>query len=494
MTATALLGLAAPGAGAAPDARDGQRVTAASTPLPAPLEAVRAAEAVKLYGDPAERPLDQRKTSLISLGDSEISGEGVGNYESPTDGPDNWCHRSKDAAIHRTGIPADVTYNVSCSGASTVNVRIGGSAQYADELVQSDSLAVKARNTRIKMITLVVGANDDLQFGPVVTDCTLDWFLLQGPCSPELEAGWQARIDGLVPKVTATVNDLRTVMRGAGYADGAYKLVVMGYPSPGGPDIHDNPNFPGKLAGGCTLADEDLAWARNEAVPSFERGIREAARLSGAHYLDNSRLFHGHEVCMDDTWVRGLTVAANPFPPDENAVRQSFHPNYRGHTAFAECFRQFYASASREGSCADPAGTAGVQVIDGAWDDKFRPLRNEATGTCVDADGESTANDTAAQGYACHGGRNQDWWYDGTRRTLHSALSHDRCLDVRGGSLTAGARLVLWDCHGNANQQFVRQGATLRPASSTGLCVTLPSATAGLVLRACTGAADQRFA
>ncbi|MFE5212912.1 ricin-type beta-trefoil lectin domain protein [Streptomyces sp. NPDC056600] len=487
MAATALLGLPAPGASAAPTA-------AASTPLPSALEAIRAAEAVTLYGDSAERPLDQRRTSLISLGDSEISGEGVGNYESPTDGPDNWCHRSKDAAIHRTGIPADVTYNVSCSGASTVNLRLGGAAQYADELPQSDNLAVKARNTKIKMIVVVVGANDDLRFGPVVTDCTLDWLLLQGPCSPGLRAGWQDRVDGLVPKVTSTVNDLRTVMRDAGYADSAYKLVLMGYPSPGGPDIRDNPDFPGKLAGGCTLADEDLAWARNEAVPSFERGIRQAARASGAYYLDNSRLFHGHEICMEETWVRGLTVASNPFPPDENAVRQSFHPNYRGHTAFAACFRQFYDSAFREGSCADPAGPAGVQVIEGAWDDAFRPLRNEATGTCLDAANVSSRNDTAVTGYGCHGQRNQDWWYDGTRRTVHTALSHDRCLDVRGGSVTAGTRLVLWDCHGNANQQFVRQSGTLRPASATGLCATLPSATADLVLRSCTGAANQRFA
>ncbi|NEE51067.1 hypothetical protein G3M55_41490, partial [Streptomyces sp. SID8455] len=90
--------------------------TIASTPLPPALETVRAAEATRLYGSPAERPLAERKTGLISLGDSEISGEGVGTYDPGTNGPDNWCHRSPEAAIHRTGIAADVTYNVSCSG------------------------------------------------------------------------------------------------------------------------------------------------------------------------------------------------------------------------------------------------------------------------------------------------------------------------------------------------------------------------------------------
>src|SRR4051794_29444248 len=74
-------------------------------PLPADLEQIRAAEATALYGDPAIRPMVDRRTGLISLGDSEISGEGVGTYEAGTDGPTNWCHRSPDAAIHRTGIP-----------------------------------------------------------------------------------------------------------------------------------------------------------------------------------------------------------------------------------------------------------------------------------------------------------------------------------------------------------------------------------------------------
>lgn len=382
-TAAALVGLTAPTASAAPAA-------AATTPLPPDLEKIRAAEATKLYGDPAERPLADRRTALISLGDSEISGEGVGTYEAGTNGPDNWCHRSPDSAIHRTGIPADVTYNVSCSGAYTGNIRIGGSKQYADELVQSDALAVKARNTKIKMIVLVAGANDDLQFGPVMTDCVTRYLTLQGACEPKYAPGWQARVDGLVPKVESTVADLKTVMRGAGYADSDYKLVLMGYPSPIGPDIHDNPNFPGKLPGGCLGYDSDAAWGRNAAVPAFERGMRRAAQESGAFYLDNSRLFQGHEVCMEDAWARGLYVdVSNPFPPDSNSVRQSFHPNARGHGAFASCLTQLYNSGYREAGCADSAGTGTPKLYQGGWDDAYRPLKNAGTGTCADAKGEA---------------------------------------------------------------------------------------------------------
>ncbi|MER7025875.1 MULTISPECIES: ricin-type beta-trefoil lectin domain protein [Streptomyces] len=466
----------------------------AGAPLAPRVEAARAREATRLYGDPAVRPLAERKTSLISLGDSEISGEGVGTYEPGTNGPDNWCHRSPDSAIHRTGVPADVTYNVACSGAYSRNIVIGGDKQYADEEVQSDSLAAAARNTRVKMIVLMVGANDDLQFGPVMTDCVTRWLTLQGTCEPKYQPGWQARVDALVPKVEQTVGDLRTVMRDAGYGDGDYRLVLMSYPSPIGPDMTDNPNFPGKLPGGCTGYTSDSAWGRNTAVPAFERGVRKAANASGAEYLDTSRLFHGHEVCTEDTWARGLYVdVANPFPPDANSVRQSFHPNARGHAAFAACLTQFYDSGLREASCADPASTGKPQLYPGAWDDAFRPLRNAATGTCADLTGGASANGTAVGGWDCLGQRNQGWWYDSGERSLHTELTHDRCLDVPGGRYEAGAALVVWNCSGAENQRFTESGGTYRPASAPALCLTLRAAKDPLRLESCDGSAAQKF-
>ncbi|MFC5718898.1 ricin-type beta-trefoil lectin domain protein [Streptomyces gamaensis] len=494
LAATAALAAALGGlAATTPAAHAGAR-TAAARPLPPDLERIRAAESVRLYGDPAERPLGERRTSLVSLGDSEISGEGVGTYEPGTAGPDNWCHRSPEAAIHRTGIPADVTYNLACSGASTVNIRIGGSKQYADEPVQSDALAVRARTTRVKLVLLVAGANDDLQFGPVITDCVTRYLTLQGPCEPKYAPTWRQRVDALVPKVERTVRDLRTVMTQAGYADGDYRLVLMGYPSPIGPDFEDNPDFPGKLAGGCVGHTSDSAWGRDSAVPAFERGIREAARASGAAYLDNSRLFHGHEVCMENTWARGLYVdLANPFPPDANSVRQSFHPNARGHAAFASCLTQLYASGYREAGCADP-GTGTPVLREGAWDDAYAPLRNAATGSCVDAYGASSANGTAIGGWDCTGNRNQDWWYDPGSGALRTALTHSRCADVPEGRYEEGTAVVLWNCHGGANQRFTQDGATLRPTAAPRLCLTLASAKDPVRLQKCDGSANQRFA
>jgi hypothetical protein len=283
-------------------------------------------------------------------------------------------------------------------------------------------------------------------------------------------------------------------MRGAGYADGDYKLVLMSYPSPIGPDFRDNPDFNGKLACGGLGYDSDTVWGRNTAVPAFERGIRRAAAATGAHYLDSSRLFHGHEVCMDNAWARGLYIdLSKPGLPDENSVRQSFHPNARGHAAFAACLTRFHASSLREASCADVDSTGTPALFPHAWDDVFAPLRNQATGTCVDVTGSDTANGTGVLGWDCGGTRNQRWWYDTARQTFHTELTQDRCLDVPGAQYRPGTALIIWNCSGAANQKFLRDGATIRPSAAPGLCLTQTAAREPLRLQNCDGSARQHF-
>ena len=385
---------------------------------------------------------------------------------------------------------------MACSGAYTGNIRIGGTKQYADELVQSDSLAIKARNTRIKMVLLVAGANDDLQFGPVMTDCVERYLLLQGPCQSKYQPGWQARVDALVPKVEATVSDLKTVMRDAGYADGSYKLVVMGYPSPIGPDFHDNPSFPGKLVCGGLGYDSDTVWGRDTAVPAFEVGMRKAAEATGATYLDDSRLFNGHEVCMEDTWARGLYIdVSKPGLPDAELGPPVLPPQLPGSRRLRLLPHPALQLRCQGRQLRRPRLHGQPRTLYPlAWDDAYRPLKNEATGSCADVTAANSANGTAVIGWDCHGGRNQGWWYDDGRKSVHTQLTQDRCLDVPGANYTAGAQLIIWNCSGAANQEWVRASGTLRPAAATSLCATLGAAKDPLTLRPCDGTASQRFA
>jgi hypothetical protein len=462
-------------------------------PLPANLEAIRAAEATALYGSPEIRPIEQRRTALITMGDSEISGEGVGNYVPGTHGPDNWCDRSYDQAVFRTGIPSDTQYNLACSGATPWNLVAGGPTQH-NELNQGDYLAIKARNTRVKLIWVVVGANGDgtIQFGPVATDCAIRRVFFQGACWPTYTDQWTIRTDGSRRAVEEALDSIRQTMTNAGYLRSDYELVLMSYPSPVSPDVEDNPNFPGWYAGGCLLYLADTAFARNKAVPLFESALRAAAANTGTRYLDASRLFHGHEVCTDNTSVRGLYIELGIW--DANAARQSFHPNARGHGMFAQCITQFWNSGLQQATCVDPASTGTGVLYDGLME--FRQLRNAATDTCVDGKGYNSRNGTVQQSYACHGGRNQGFWYDPTRQSLHSELSHDRCLDVSGGSLTADTPVNIYDCHGGVNQKFVFVGNQLKPAGASDLCVAFDDPLLGtprLRLATCSSSTRQQW-
>ena len=440
-------------------------------PLPATLEAVRASEATALYGSPAIRPPEARRTSLVTMGDSEISGEGVGNYVPGTHQDGNWCDRSFDQAVFRTGIASDTQYNLACSGGEPVHLVYGSGQHQWNELNQGDYLAIKARNTRIKLIWVVVGANGEgtIQFGPVATDCAIHRVFFLGPCYPTYTDQWTVRVEGSRQQVEVALASIKQTMHDAGYTNEDYELVFMSYPSPGSPDVEDNPNFPGWYGGGCLLYLHDLAFARNKAVPLFEGALRRAAQNQGVRYLDASRLFHGHEVCTDNTFARGLFIEVGVW--NENAARQSFHPNYRGHGAFAECMTAFFAGGLAAATCVDPASTGRGTLYSGLFE--FRQLRNAATGGCVDGDGYNSRNNTRQISYRCHGGRNQGFWYDTSRQSLHSELSHDRCLDVSGSAFAVGTTVNVYDCNGTGAQRFVFAGAQLKPAAAPGLCVAL---------------------
>src|ERR1044072_2888282 len=66
-----------------------------------------------------QQAADDRQTAIVSLGDSAISGEGAGDYETGTNGENgDWWHRSANALVHKTAV-ADKTINIACSGADS---------------------------------------------------------------------------------------------------------------------------------------------------------------------------------------------------------------------------------------------------------------------------------------------------------------------------------------------------------------------------------------
>ncbi|MGW7427058.1 ricin-type beta-trefoil lectin domain protein [Streptomyces sp. NPDC054813] len=160
-------------------------------------------------------------------------------------------------------------------------------------------------------------------------------------------------------------------------------------------------------------------------------------------------------------------------------LSDALHPNDNGFRKMADAFN------------------AGVQAADSA--DWIKPpasaggeVRSGIAGKCLDVNGGSTANGTAADIATCNGSDAQQWSVlsDGTLRAL------GRCLDATGRGTANGTRIEIWDCNGGSNQQWqAYNGGYRNPAS--GRCLDDPgSSTADgtqLALWDCNGGANQQW-
>jgi hypothetical protein len=293
--------------------------------------------------------------TIVSLGDSTISGEGTGDYTAATNGRDgDWCHRSPNAEIEHTQVAGVVrTVNLACSGAATLQVGIGKARQYG-EPSQTDQLVRLARHDRVVAIVVAVGANDDPHFSQLLNSCVEAW-AQQGSCSRGFEPQWQHRINAMVPKVTKLLNEIRAAMASIHYAPGTYQLVLQSYAAPVGP------NAVGDLLSlaGCPFRVVDLNWVRNTAIHALDDGLREAADRTRTRFLDLADAGLGHEACSggrrtNNEWFSRLTVAWQDVTNAQrvsHALQASFHPNARGAAAFGDCLGQFLATTDRAAAC-----------------------------------------------------------------------------------------------------------------------------------------------
>ena len=96
---------------------------------------------------------------------------------------------------------------------------------------------------------------------------------------------------------------------------------------------------------------------------------------------------------------------------DENAARQSFHPNARGHGMFADCMTAVRRNSRLPpATCVDPARTGAAPWSPGCWSSSSCATRPPAPASTARATTPATAR--RMQSYTCHGGRNQGFWYD----------------------------------------------------------------------------------
>ncbi|MBO3085465.1 ricin-type beta-trefoil lectin domain protein [Cellulomonas sp. zg-ZUI188] len=141
-------------------------------------------------------------------------------------------------------------------------------------------------------------------------------------------------------------------------------------------------------------------------------------------------------------------------------------------------------------------GTVVYRVSGGTTTDPSTPttfrLRSESAGRCLDLEASNTANGTGALIWDCHGNANQQITQSG-----QSLRILGKCLDA---PLTAGngTRVQIWDCNGGTNQQWTFQGnGTVSSVRHPSLCLDVDNGASAngtrVILWSCHGNANQRW-
>ncbi|WP_169950876.1 arabinofuranosidase catalytic domain-containing protein [Microbispora sp. H11081] len=79
------------------------------------------------------------------------------------------------------------------------------------------------------------------------------------------------------------------------------------------------------------------------------------------------------------------------------------------------------------------------------------PLIGVGSGRCLDVNGASQANGAQVLIWDCNGQANQQWT---TTSASELRVYGNKCLDVYGGGTADGTAVIIWDCNGQNNQKW----------------------------------------
>ncbi|MFJ9339947.1 GDSL-type esterase/lipase family protein [Streptomyces sp. NPDC101733] len=361
-----------------------RRLTGASMAVPLVVGALLAGGAGTSAASPGTGP-----TAVVSMGDSYISGEAgrfKGNSLTNTgsrNGTDRaWtggnaydpakvygttaggCHRSDSAEVLSAGAIADTAVNLACSGAVSANVfrASNGGVALKGEAPQADRLAAVAASRNVKVIALSIGGND-LGFADVIKECAYDFVLWGSYCHDDQQAGIDERMDAAMAGVGKSVDEIRAVMRAAGYADPSYRIVLQSYPSPiprGAENRYTQSDWSRLNTGGCPFWNRDSDWARDSLVPQIAGRIKAVAAAKGVQFLDLKDMLQGREVCAKAAKQVSSSVPASAKVSEwarwidnnetQGLVQESMHPNHFGQLALGRCLALAVAQPAGSGA------------------------------------------------------------------------------------------------------------------------------------------------
>ncbi|MFD9245816.1 GDSL-type esterase/lipase family protein [Streptomyces sp. NPDC059556] len=363
--------------------------------LRALLALCTAAGLASVAAPPAQAAPGTGPTAVVTMGDSYISGEAgrwLGNSLTNTgsrNGTDRaWtgsgydpsrvygataggCHRSDTAEVRSAGALASSLVNLACSGATTANVvrAAQGGRAYKGEAPQADQLAAVAASYDVELIALSIGGND-LGFADIIATCAKDYIVWYSYCHDDQQAAVDARIDGVMADVGRSVDEIRAVMAGAGYASSDYRIVLQSYPSPiprAAENRYGESGWTRTNTGGCPFWDADADWARDSLVPQLANRLKGVAVAKGVQFLDLRDALQGREVCAKASRQVTSTAPASGATSEwarwidsqstQGLVQESMHPNAYGQQALGRCLALVHARPTGHHSCRNTAGS-----------------------------------------------------------------------------------------------------------------------------------------
>lgn len=368
-----------------------RRLAGAGLVLPLAAAALMAGGAGASAAGPGNGP-----TAVVSLGDSYISGEAgrwkgnsLTNSGNRTGTDRAWvsgstydpgkvygttaggCHRSDSAEVRSAGPIADVAVNLACSGATSENVfrASHGGVAFKGEAPQADRLAAVAAANDVKIIALSIGGND-LGFADIIKNCAYDFIIWNSYCHDDQQYAVDQKIDQVMANVGKSVDEVRAVMRAAGYADASYRIVLQSYPSPiprGAENRYPQSDWSRLNTGGCPFWNRDSDWARDSLVPQIAQRIKGVAAAKGVQFLDLRDMLQGREVCAKASrlvttaapasaktseWARWIDSSETQGP-----IQESMHPNHFGQLAAGRCLALVVVQPATGGfGCRNTAG------------------------------------------------------------------------------------------------------------------------------------------
>lgn len=368
-----------------------RRLAGAGLVLPLAVGALMAGGAGTSAASPGNGP-----TAVVSMGDSYISGEAgrwkgnsLTNSGNRTGTDRAWvsgstydpgtvygttaggCHRSDSAEVRSAGPIADVAVNLACSGATSANVfrASNGGVAFRGEAPQADRLAAVAAANDVRIIALSIGGND-LGFADIIKSCAYDFILWNSYCHDDQQYGVDQKIDRVMADVGKSVDEVRAVMRAAGYADTSYRIVLQSYPSPiprGAENRYPQSDWSRLNTGGCPFWNRDSDWARDSLVPQIAQRIKGVAAAKGVQFLDLRDMLQGREVCAKASKLVTTAAPASAKTSEwarwidssetQGLVQESMHPNHFGQLAAGRCLALVVAQPPSGGfSCKNTAG------------------------------------------------------------------------------------------------------------------------------------------